>query len=343
MSLPEVWFGLIAILFIGYFFLDGFDFGVGILLPFLSEDDTDKRVLLNTIGPVWDANETWLIVAGASMFAAFPQWYATLFSGFYLPLLLILVALIVRGVAFEYRGKTDSVAWRARWDAAIWCGSLIPAILWGVAFANIVRGVPINANGDFTGNLFTLLNPFGLLGGLVTLLLFTTHGAFFVARKTYGPISQRAAQWGTRAGLVTAPAAVGFLSWTHIQYGSTRSALVATVAVAFFVAAIWASWQEQQTGAFVFSGATIVFGVASLFLALYPEIMPSTTNQNYSLTIANASSTPYTLKIMTWITLAMLPIILLYQSWTYWVFRRRVRRSDIPPALQLASAPTLPQ
>src|SRR6187402_398679 len=186
MELTDFWFGTIAVLWIGYFFLEGFDFGVGVLLPVLGRTETDRRVVINTIGPVWDGNEVWLLVAGGATFAAFPEWYATLFSGFYLALLLILVALILRGVAFEYRGKIDDPSWRRRWDVAIVVGSAVPALLWGVAFANIVAGVPIDADKQFTGTLLTLLNPYGLLGGLTTLSLFATHGAMFVALKTDG-------------------------------------------------------------------------------------------------------------------------------------------------------------
>ena len=184
MELTTVWFSLIAVLWIGYFVLEGFDFGVGMLLPFVSRNDTERRVVINTIGPVWDGNEVWVLVAGGATFAAFPEWYATLFSGFYLPLLLILVALIVRGLAFEYRAKRDEASWKARWDMAIFVGSLLPAFLWGVAFANILRGVPVNADKEYVGGLFTLLNPYGLLGGLTTLGLFLTHGAIFLALKT---------------------------------------------------------------------------------------------------------------------------------------------------------------
>ena len=199
MELTTVWFVLIAVLWIGYFALEGFDFGVGMLLPVLARDDRERRVMINTIGPVWDGNEVWVLVAGGATFAAFPEWYATLFSGFYLPLLLILLALIVRGVAFEYRHKRPDAAWQAWWDRAIIVGSLVPAVLWGVAFANIARGVPIDADKEFTGNLLTLLNPFGLLGGVVTLLLFLTHGAMFLALKTDGEIRYRARALSVRA------------------------------------------------------------------------------------------------------------------------------------------------
>ncbi|MGZ4537088.1 MAG: cytochrome d ubiquinol oxidase subunit II, partial [Nocardioidaceae bacterium] len=192
MELTTVWFGLIAVLWIGYFCLEGFDFGVGLLLPVLSRSETERRVLINTIGPVWDGNEVWVLVAGGATFAAFPEWYATLFSGFYLPLLLILVALIVRGLAFEYRAKRDDDRWRARWDNAIFFGSLVPAVLWGVAFANILRGVPIDKDLEYAGGFFNLLNPYALLGGLTTLALFVTHGALFIALKTDGEIRHRA-------------------------------------------------------------------------------------------------------------------------------------------------------
>ena len=217
MSLAEFWYVIVAFFFVGYFLLEGFDFGVGLLLPVIGRDDVGRRVLINTIGPVWDANETWVIVAGASMFAAFPYWYASLFSGFYLALLLILLALILRGVAFEYRGKVDDPQWRARWDVAIVVGSLVPAVLWGVAFANIVRGVPIDAGGNYTGTLLTLLNPYGLLGGLVTLTLFLTHGAIFVALKTVGTIRSDAREFAGRIGLLTVVLAAVFLVWTTVS------------------------------------------------------------------------------------------------------------------------------
>ena len=204
MELTTVWFGLIAILWIGYFTLEGFDFGVGMLLPVLPRDEKEKRVMYNTIGPVWDGNEVWVLVAGGATFAAFPEWYATLFSGFYLPLLLILAALIVRNLAFDYRGKKDDDTWRRNWDYAAIFGSYLPAVLWGVAFANIVAGVPIDENKEFTGNLFTLLNPYGLLGGLVTMTLFLTHGAMFLALKTDGDIRHRARALSVKLGLVAA-------------------------------------------------------------------------------------------------------------------------------------------
>jgi len=330
MMLAEFWFLLIAFFFIGYFFLEGFDFGVGALLPVLGRDDTGKRVLINTIGPFWDANETWVVVAGAAVFAAFPYWYATLFSGFYLPLLLILVALILRGVAFEYRSKVDRESWRRRWDVCIVIGSVVPAVLWGVAFANIVRGVPIDAEGNYTGTLFTLLNPYGLLGGLVTLALFVTHGAIFIALKTVGDVRHEARILAARVGFFAAILAVVFLVWTTIAYGDTWSGLLAAVAAVALVAAMVANRQENEGWAFAFTGATIVLAVGSLFVALFPNVMPSSTDPAFSLTIENASSTPRTLQAMTWVAVLTTPFILLYEGWSYWVFRQRIGRDSIP-------------
>jgi cytochrome d ubiquinol oxidase subunit II len=333
MDLSTLWFLLIAVLFIGYFVLEGFDFGVGILLPVLARDERERRVLINTIGPVWDGNEVWVITAGGAMFAAFPEWYATLFSGFYLPLLLILVALILRGVAFEYRGKRPDPAWRARWDKAIVAGSLLPALLWGVAFANIVRGVRLDADHEYIGNLWHLLNPYALLGGLVTLTLFVTHGAVFLALKTTGDVRTRANALAARTGLVAGALAVGFLTWTILDIrGGTTATVLAVLAAAALVAGLVANRAGREGWAFLGTAAAIALAVATLFAALFPNVLPSTIDSANSLTVDNASSTPYTLKIMTWVALAFTPIVLLYQSWTYWVFRRRIGVRDIPDA-----------
>jgi len=324
MELTTVWFALIAFLWIGYFVLEGFDFGVGMLLPFLGRNEPQRRAILRTIGPVWDGNEVWLIVAGGATFAAFPEWYATLFSGFYLALFLILAGLIVRGVGIEYRNKRGSAAWRTRWDVLIAVSSFIPALLWGVAFANIVAGVPIDANKQFTGNLFTLLNPFGLLGGATTLLLFLTHGLVFLALKTEGDLRDRANRIVTPVGLVTAVVAVAFLAWTNVQTGTLVSSGVAALAALAFVGALVANRLRREGWAFLGSAVAIALAVASLFLALFPDVMPSSTNPAYSLTTTNAASTPYTLTIMTVVAVIFTPLVLLYQGWTYWVFRKRV-------------------
>jgi len=330
MDLTTVWFALIAVLWIGYFTLEGFDFGVGMLLPVLSRDDVERRVMINTIGPVWDGNEVWVLVAGGATFAAFPEWYATLFSGFYLPLLLILAALIVRNLSIEYRGKREEPGWRARWDLAFIVGSLVPALLWGVAFANIVHGVPIDADKNFTGSLLTLLNPYGLLGGVTTLLLFATHGAMFIALKTDGPIRHRARALAVRLGVAAAVVAVVFLVWTQLSRGDLSSAVSFVLAALCLVAGIAAAAWGREGWAFVGTMGTIALAVAGLFLALFPDVMPSTTDAAFSLTTSNASSTPYTLKVMTWVAVVFTPIVLLYESWSYWVFRKRISTEHIP-------------
>ncbi|MEU7701446.1 cytochrome d ubiquinol oxidase subunit II [Streptomyces sp. NPDC015492] len=329
MELHDVWFVLIAVLWIGYFFLEGFDFGVGILTKLLARDRPEKRVLINTIGPVWDGNEVWLLTAGGATFAAFPEWYATLFSGFYLPLLIILVCLIIRGVAFEYRAKRPEEDWQRNWEQAIFWTSLIPAFLWGVAFANIVRGVKIDADMEFVGSFWELLNPYALLGGLVTLTLFTFHGAVFVSLKTVGDIRGRARALALKLGLVTAVAALGFLIWTQLDTGDGWSLAAMLIAVVALVGAIFAIKVGREGWSFALSGVTITAAVAMLFLALFPDVMPSSLNPEWSLTVTNASSSPYTLKIMTWCAAIATPLVLLYQSWTYWVFRKRIGTQHI--------------
>ncbi|OGO56096.1 MAG: cytochrome d ubiquinol oxidase subunit II [Chloroflexi bacterium RBG_16_72_14] len=333
MELTTVWFALIAVLWIGYFVLEGFDFGVGILLPVLGRDEPERRSMLRTIGPVWDGNEVWVLVAGGATFAAFPEWYATLFSGFYLALFLILVALIVRGMGIEYRNKRGDAAWRRRWDWIIALGSFLPALLWGVAFANIVQGVPIDADKQFTGNLVTLLNPFGLLGGLTTLLLFVTHGLMFLRLKTDGVIRERAAALVLPVGLVTAVVAVAFLLWAQAIRGDAVSTVIAVGAALAFVGALVASRLRREGWAFAGSAVTIGLAVVSLFVALFPDVMPSSTDAAYSLTTTNAASTEYTLTIMTVVAVVFVPIVLGYQAWTYWVFRKRVTvpRASVEP------------
>lgn len=329
-ELTTVWFVLIAVLWIGYFTLEGFDFGVGMLVPVLARDETERRVMINTVGPVWDGNEVWVLVAGGATFAAFPEWYATLFSGFYLPLLLILVALILRNLAFEYRHKGDTAQWRGRWDAALIGGSFVPALLWGVAFANIVAGVPIDADKEFTGTLFTLLNPYALLGGVTTLLLFLTHGAMFVALKTDGDIRHRARALSVKLGFAAAVVAVVFLLWTQTKTGSVGSAVAFLLAATALLAAISAARAGREGWAFTGTFVTIALAVSGLFLALFPDVMPSSTDAAYSLTTTNAAATDYTLTVMTWVAAAFTPIVVGYQAWTYWVFRKRISTRHIP-------------
>lgn len=330
MSLADFWFILIAVLWTGYFFLEGFDFGVGMLLHPLGRDETDRRVMINTIGPVWDGNEVWLLTAGGATFAAFPYWYATLFSGFYLALFLILLALIFRAVAFEYRGKVDNPKWRSRWDLAIAFGSWAPAILWGVAFANIVAGVPINEHGDFTGTLLTLLNPYGLLGGLTLAALCAFHGANFLTLKTEGEVRESAHRAGTLLGPVATVLGAAFLLWTQLDNGSGWTWVPLLVAALALIGSIAFERSEREGYAFVASGVAIAASIVVLFGSLYPDVMPSTTDPAYSLTVDNASSTPYTLEVMTWVAVALTPVVLVYQGWSYWVFRQRIGRRHIP-------------
>ena len=338
MDLAYLWFFIVGVLFVGYFVLDGFDFGVGMSLPFLGKDDVSRRQVINTIGPVWDLNETWVIVAGACLFAAFPEWYATLFSGFYLPLLLILLALIARGVSFEYRHQREGLAWKRGFDRMIVIGSAVPAFLWGVAVGNIVQGVPIDADKEFTGSLLTLLNPYGLWVGVTTLLLFFLHGVYFVALKTDGPVHDDAKRLAKRAALPTVLFAAGTVVWTYVIASGREAPLLWAVIACGVIAAVTllasavANLRERDGWAFGFGAGTIVFAVLTLWLALIPYVMPSTTDPAYSLTIENASSTDYTLTIMSWAALICLPLVLAYQGWTYWVFRKRVTRAHIEKA-----------
>src|SRR6478735_6881483 len=341
MDLATLWFFIVAFFFVGYFALDGFDFGVGMSLPFLGKNDVSRRQVINTIGPVWDLNETWVIVAGACLFAAFPEWYATLFSGFYLALLLILLALILRGVSFEYRHQRDSERWKRGFDRMIVIGSAVPAFLWGVAVANIVHGVPIDASHEFTGSLLTLLNPYALVGGLTTLLLFFTHGVYFVALKTDGQVHADARVLARRSGILTVVVAAVFLVWTILNAFSAGApavwlvVLLSAVAAVALIASIAANARDREGWAFGLGAATIVTAVLALWFALFPNVMVATDPAN-SLTIENASSTDYTLTIMSWAALIFLPLVLLYQGWTYWIFRKRVSRSHIERAAAVA-------
>jgi len=328
-DLQTLWFILIAVLFTGFLFLEGFDYGVGILLPFVAKNDHERRMVINTIGPVWDGNEVWLLTAGGAMFAAFPNWYATLFSGFYLALFLILMALILRGVAFEFRSKDENPRWRAMWDTAIFLGSFLPALLWGVAFGNILRGVAIDADMNFVGSFFDLLNPYALLGGLVTLTLFILHGALFLEMKTDGEVRARVTRAAKQMLLPVIVLAVGFVVFSIFETDILERLNIANVgglvlAVAGLLAAAYFTFSKRFGLAFLSTGLTIVGVVALIFGTLFPRVMPSNLGEAYDLTIYNASSSEYTLQVMTVIALTMVPIVLLYQAWSYWVFRKRL-------------------
>ncbi len=330
MTLPEFWFLLIGFMFASYFMLEGFDFGVGALLPVLGKDDTGRRVMINTIGPVWDANETWLVLAAGAMFAAFPPWYATAFSASYLPLLVILGALIARGLAFEFRGKKDDAQWRSRWDRCIVVGSIVVPVLWGAFFANLVRGLPIDSRGDYAGGILDVFSPYAMLGGLVVLSMFVTHGAIFLTLKTSGGIRHEARELGSRLAVVTVILSSAFLGWTIASDGDARSAILAIAVVAGLAAAAVANARGRDGVAFSLTACAIVLLVATYLSLLYPNVIPSTMDPANNLTIANASSSPYTLTLMSWVALLVVPFVLGYQAWSYWVFRRRLSRDHIP-------------
>jgi len=285
--------------------------------------------VINTIGPVWDGNEVWLLTAGGAIFAAFPHWYATLFSGFYLALFLILAALIARGVAFEFRSKDRNPAWRATWDWAIFTGSLLPALLFGVALANLLKGTPIDASKNFVGGFFDLLSPYTLVAGLASLSLFVTHGAIFLHLKSTDPIRSRALaaikKIGPAATVLLLLFVVGTYLWTDVYARlGVNPGLVPLMALGALLAAGYLIHVERMGWAFTMTTLAIVFSVATLFMALFPRVMVSSLDPAWSLTIYNASSTPYTLKIMSIVAGIFVPIVLAYQGWTYWVFRHRI-------------------
>ena len=342
MGLQELWFVLIAALFLGFLILEGFDFGVGMLMaPFgmvgEGDSETRRRAALNTIGPVWDANEVWLITAGAAMFAAFPNWYATVFSALYLPLLAILFAMILRIVGIEWRGKVDDPRWRNWADAAIAIGSWLPAILWGVAFAILVRGLPIDAEHRVHLSITDVLNAYTLLGGLATASLFLFYGAVFVSLKTAGPVRADAFRFAKVLALPAIVLAGGFGLWTQLAHGKGWTWLALGVAVVALLTAVALMFSGRREGwAFVCTVVVVAAVVVLLFGSLYPNLLPSTLNPEWSVTIYNGSSTPYTLKIMTWASLTLLPLVLIYQGWTYWVFRRRITAEAIPASVGLS-------
>lgn len=328
-ELSALWFLLITVLFIGFFFLEGFDYGVGMLLPFMGKTDRERREIINTIGPVWDGNEVWMLTAGGAMFAAFPDWYATLFSGFYLALVIMLVALILRAVAFEFRSKQQSLTWRRWWDRAIFLGSFLPALLWGVAIANIVRGIAIDENMMFTGTLLDLLNPYGLLGGLVSVGVFLLHGSLFLSLRTEGPVRERVEAITKRIGPVATLLVVGLVVLTYFDTDilTTQGVVPPLTAVGAGFALLGVGWlvNVRRFGwAFIMTGLHIALTVITAFNGLFPRVMISRTDPAFNLTIYNASASEYTLQIMTVVALIFVPIVLIYQSWTYWVFRKRV-------------------
>lgn len=334
MDLNTLWFILIAVLFSGFFLLEGFDYGVGILLPFLGRDDAERRVIVNSIGPLWDGNEVWLLTAGGAIFAAFPHWYATMFSGYYLALVVMLVALILRGVAFEFRSKDKRREWRSFWDGAIFFGSFVPALLWGVALANLMQGLPIDAKMNYTGNFFTLLSPYTLLAGLFGLALMTLHGAVFLSLKTEADIAERARAMAFRLWIPTVVLLFAALGASYVATDmytklGVDPGVVPIVGGAAILTCGWFIRNKRDGWAFTMTGITLVTSVITVFMTLFPRVMVSSLNPDWSLTIYNASSSNYTLTVMTVVALIFVPIVLLYQGWTYWVFRKRVTRLSV--------------
>jgi len=330
MELPDFWFGVITLFWLGYVFLEGFDFGVGMLLPVLGRTDVDRRVMVNTIGPVWDGNEVWLIVAAGATFAAFPDWYADLFSGAYLPLLLVLLALIGRGVAFEYRGKGDTARWRRAWDKVIILGSWLPALGIGAVLATTFIGLPLSAQGNRVGAWWSILRPETALGALGLAGFALLHGATFITLKTEGDIRLRARRIALRLAPFAPLPLLALALDAQLREGHTWTWITLAIAV---LAAILAP-QRLRAGrdgqAFTALGGYIATTMLTLFGALYPRVLPSTIDSAFSLTVHNAASGSYTLTVMTWLAAFGAPAVLAYQGWTYWVFRKRIGSRHIP-------------
>jgi cytochrome bd ubiquinol oxidase subunit II len=351
-ALIPFWFIVIAVLWTGFFILEGFDFGVGMLHSFVGRDDLDRRAAINTIGPLWDGNEVWLIVAGASMFAAFPGWYATMFSGLYLAMVLLLFSLIIRGVAFEYRGKRDAAQWRRTWDVALTAGSLLAPFVIGIALGDLLHGLPINSSQNFTGSFWDLFQPYAVYTGVTLVLICLLHGATFLNLKTTGRMRERSGRLARWVAPFTAAAVIGFAIWTHVSSTGTfflrPLELLAILAV---LAAVWLVYEGRDGFAFAATAVTMASCIVSIFVGLYPNVMVSSTSPAFNLTVHNTASPHYALTAMTVVVVIFLPIVLAYQCWTYYVFRRRISRDQFaggyvpaapPPPAPAPSAPAPP-
>src|SRR6516164_9659587 len=340
-GLVPFWFIVIAFFWTGFFILEGFDFGVGMLHDFVATDDAGRRAAINTIGPLWDGNEVWLIVAGAAMFAAFPGWYATMFSALNLALVLLLGALIVRGLAFEYRGKRDDPRWRRTWDVLLTAGSLVAPLLIGVALGDLLHGLPVNSAQNYTGSFWDLLQPYAIFTGITLVLICALHGATFLCLKTTGDMLNRSARLARQIAPFTAAAVVAWVIWTHLTH-TTAFFLnpVELLAILAVLTAVWLVYDHRAGFAFAATTVTIASCIVAIFTGLYPNVMVSTTNAAYNLTVHNTASGNYTLKVMTVIAIVILPVVLAYQTWSYYVFRRRVSKSEFqPPAPATGAAP----
>jgi cytochrome d ubiquinol oxidase subunit II len=335
LSLQGFWFVVLAVLWTGYFVLEGFDFGVGMLMRLIGRDDAERKAVIGTIEPVWDGNEVWLIVAGGATFAAFPSWYATLFSGYYIVFFLILLGLIFRGVAIEYRAKRSEQRWRSAWEVAIVLGSATPAFLWGIVFANIIHGVPIDSSGEFSGGLLDLFGGYAILGGLASLALFAFHGAVFLTLRTTGEVRRRAKAFAMRLVMPATALVLALFVWSAADSGGINgkwiaAALLAGVAAVLLTLSLGLVVRDRDGTAFAATALAICSSVASFFVALYPSVLVSSSKPAFSLTVFSTSSSHYTLAVMTIVALIFTPIVLVYQGWTYWVFRARLRGDSIP-------------
>jgi len=338
MGLQVFWFIAIAFLWTGFFVLEGFDFGVGMLHGVIGKTEEEQRVASATIGPVWDGNEVWLIVAGASIFAAFPSWYATMFSALYLAIVLLLVALIVRGVSFEFRGKRDGAAWKRNWGRLQGAGSLLAPLLIGIALADLLHGLPIDTSQEFTGNFWDLLSPYSVFAGITLVLLCLLHGATYLSLKTEGDLRERAHRLARRFTLVTGAAVLVFGIWTQvvIHHGAFPDFL--TVGAVFaIVASAWLLSDRREGWAFAMTAFAMAATILTFFIDLYPNVMVSSTSTAYNLTVQNASSAPYALKVMTVVAVIFLPVVMVYQGWTYHVFRKRLASPGAPATRPSAS------
>jgi cytochrome d ubiquinol oxidase subunit II len=331
MDLRLLWFVLIGVLFTGFFVLEGFDYGIGILLPFLGKNDGERRMIFNAIGPFWDGNEVWLITTGGAIFAAFPTLYAALFSSFYLEMFAILVALVLRGAAFEFRSRRESARWRSFWDWTMFVGSLLPGFFWGVIISNLLRGIPINASMNYAGGIWDVLNPHALLYGILFVLVFTMHGAVFLDLRVTGALGERARSVARRLSFLALIMTVLFLIWSffvspaiHHYFVSPQIAPLSFLSLATILAVPILIAKGQSGWAFAMTSLTIVLTAAAIGLGLFPRVILSSLNPAWSLTIYNTSSSPYTLTVMSWLALTLLPFVLAFEGWSYWVFHQRL-------------------
>jgi len=326
--LDNIWFIIVALFWVGFFVLEGFDFGVGMLHSFVGKSDVERRIAVNTIGPIWDGNEVWLIVAGAAIFAAFPSWYATMFSTFYLALVVVIVALILRGMSFEFHRKIDDPRWRTAWRWSLTIGSALIPLLLGTALGDLLHGLPIDSDHNYTGSFFGLLVPFGLFTGLTLMLLCLFLGATYLSLKTDGDLHDRVSGLSGRLGWLAAVVTFGWLTWSHLglSVGFVPSPIDALALIAV-VAAAWLA--ESRAEGWAFTAAAVAIGsvVGSIFFDLFPRVMVSSTNSAYDLTVANSASPSYTLKVMTVVAVVFFPVVLGYQAWSLWIFRARLRSS----------------